>query len=76
MDADIRRKAVVKFDGVIEIRAPHLPEGKEVEVIVLTEPSGNLNSRLSQFIGAAQGCYGSPSEVDQFIQQDRESWDS
>ncbi|MEM1367183.1 MAG: hypothetical protein AAGG02_04040 [Cyanobacteria bacterium P01_H01_bin.15] len=69
-------QAIVRRDSVVEVKAPDLAEGQVVEVIVLTESSTQANAGFSQFIGSAQGCYESPADVDRFIQQERESWDS
>lgn len=72
----LRQMAVVQPGGVIEVRSSELPDGATVEVIVLLEPSNQFPQRgLSSFIGAAQGNFMSPEEVDQFIRQERESWD-
>ncbi len=63
--------------GVIEIQSPELPAGATVEVIVLLEPQAQSASQgLSRFIGAAQGNFATPAEVDQFIRLEREAWES
>lgn len=71
----LRQKVVVQPGGVVEVRSPELPDGATVEVIVLLESPPPLQG-LSRFIGAASGNFATPEEVDQFIRQERESWDS
>ncbi len=71
-----RQMVVVQPGGVVEVRSPELPDGATVEVIVLLESSSQPPQRgLSSFIGAAQGNFASPEEVDRFIRQERGSWD-
>jgi hypothetical protein len=72
----LRQKVVVQPGGVVEVRSPELPDGATVEVIVLLETPPPLLQGLSRFIGAASGNFATPEEVDQFIRQERESWDS
>jgi hypothetical protein len=77
MFSGLRQKVVVQPGGVIEIHSPELPAGATVEVIVLLEPQAQPASQgLSQFIGAAQGNFATPAEVDQFIRLEREAWES
>ena len=73
----LRQKVVVQPGGVVEVRSPELPDGETVEVIVLLESQAKpLLQGLSRFIGTAPGNFATPEEVDQFIRQERESWDS
>ena len=73
----LRQKVVVQPGGVVEVRSPELPDGETVEVIVLLESQAKpLLQDLSRFIGAAPGNFATPEEADQFIRQERESWDS
>lgn len=74
----LRQKVVVvQPGGVIEIHSSELPAGATVEVIMLLEPQAQTASHgLSQFIGAAQGNFATPAEVDQFICLEREAWES
>jgi len=73
----LRQKAIVQLGGIVEVRSPELPAGATVEVIVLLETSDQLAAQgLSCFIGAAQGNFASPEEVDQFMRQERETWNS
>ena len=79
MLSGIRQQAIVKPGGVIELVSPELPAGAVVEVIVLLQPSDNLESDpsppLTSFIGAAPGNFASPEQADEFIRQERDAWD-
>ena len=74
----IRQKAIVKPGGVIEICSPELPSGTTVEVIILMErtTSDKSEKSLTSFIGAAKGSFATPEAADQFIRQERDSWES
>ncbi len=76
--SELRQKAVVQAGGVVAIQSPELSAGTEVNVIILVEahPHQAAASTLTQFIGAAKGNFVSPEAVDQFIRQERETWDS
>jgi hypothetical protein len=79
MISGVRTKVTVQPGGLIEIRSDELPEGAIVEVIVLLDspPSEATKPKdLSRFIGAAKGNFSSVAEVDQFIRQERDAWDS
>ena len=77
MLSGLRQKVVVQPGGVIEVHSSELPAGATVEVIILLEPQTQPRSQgLSRFIGAAQGNYATPEEVDQFIRLEREAWES
>lgn len=74
----IRRQAIVKPGGVIELTLPELPEGTPVEVIVLIKNSDQLaqaSPSLTNLIGSAPGSFATPEEVDQFIREQRDEWD-
>lgn len=72
-----RQKATVQPGGVIEICSPELPSGATVEVIILMELLLNEpNKSLTSFIGTAKGSFVTSEEVDQFIRQERDSWES
>jgi hypothetical protein len=77
MLSGLRQKVVVQPGGVVELRSPELPAGATVEVIVLLEPQLEESKRpLASFIGAAKGNFATPEEVDQFIRQERDAWES
>ncbi|MBR8827775.1 MAG: hypothetical protein DSM107014_07690 [Gomphosphaeria aponina SAG 52.96 = DSM 107014] len=73
----LKQKAIVQPGGVVEIKSNQLREGATVEVIVLVESLFNeSSSSLTSLIGSAQGSFSTPGEVDQFIRQERDSWES
>jgi hypothetical protein len=77
MLSGLRQKAIVKPGGVVEICSPELPTGATVEVIVLVElPNDESPRSLTSFIGTVKGCFATPEEVDQFIRQERDAWES
>ena len=73
----LRQKAIVKPGGVVQICSPELPTGATVEIIVLIEsPTDKSKSSLTSFIGSAKGSFATPEEVDQFIRQEQDAWES
>ncbi|NDJ22720.1 hypothetical protein GS682_13965 [Nostoc sp. B(2019)] len=73
----LRQKAIVKPGGVVEICFPELPAGATVEVIVLMEsPLKQSEQPLTSFLGSARGSFATPEEVDKFIRQERDAWES
>jgi hypothetical protein len=40
------------------------------------EQTGDESRSLVSFIGAAKGSFATPQEVDQFIRQERDAWES
>ncbi len=71
----IRQKVIVRPGGVVELQSSDLPEGAMVEVIVLLELETEQPKTLTSFIGAAKGSFLTPEAVDQFIRQERDTWD-
>lgn len=72
----LRQKAIVKPGGVVQICSPELPTGATVEIIVLISPTDQSKSSLTSFIGSAKGSFATPEEVDKFISQERDAWES
>ena len=77
----VKAKATVKPGGLIEVYSNELPEGATVEVLVLVEESKEPEKpkrKLTDFIGAnkGKGSFGSVAEIDAYIRQERDSWDS
>jgi hypothetical protein len=75
----LRQKAIVQPGGLVEIRSLELPAGATVEVIVLLETIPDIDEppkSLTSFIGAAKGIFLNPESADQFIRQERDSWES
>ncbi|MGI2907049.1 hypothetical protein [Tolypothrix sp. VBCCA 56010] len=72
----LRQKAIVKPGGVVQICSPELPTGATVEIIVLISPTQQSKKSLTSFIGSAKGSFATPEEVDKFISQERDTWES
>lgn len=80
----LRQKVIVQPGGLIELRSPELPEGAIAEIIVFLEleqvqPAADellplQAGGLARLIGAARGGFASPAEVDEFVNQERDSW--
>lgn len=75
MTRAIRQKARIQSGGLLEIRSSELPEGVDVDVIVLLEDDSVSPVSLSKLRGAAKGCYRSAQEINEFICQERDQWD-
>lgn len=86
MISEVRTTATVKPGGLIEFRSDELPEGATVDVIVRieipnpteAEPEAAKPKGLVRFIGATKGkgSFSSVADVDEYIRQERDSWDS
>jgi hypothetical protein len=71
----IRQRTIVKPGGTIEVSSSELTPGSLAEVIVILEEESKKNNRLFvDIIGSAKGCFKNPSEVDNFIHQERDRW--
>ena len=76
MISGVRTTATVQPGGLVEIRSDELQEGATVEVIVLVQPSEELEKKeLADFLGAATGSFSSVAEIDAYIREERDSWD-
>ena len=76
MSNTIRQRLIVDRDGVLEIRSPEFRSGALADVIViLDDPRGSVRA-LAGFVGAAKGLFTSPSEVDAFLHEERQKWNS
>lgn len=75
MTKALKQKVMVQLGGRIEIQLPELQPGTSAEVIVLVEDSHPKRS-LTNWLGAAPGCYDSPQEAVAFLRQERDQWDS
>jgi hypothetical protein len=71
-------KVVVGPDGVIQIRSPELPPpGTPAEVVVIYEERcAEPVTPLPTLIGAARGMFLSPKEADDYLNKERDSWES
>jgi hypothetical protein len=77
MLSGLRQKVIVQPGGIVELRSLELPAGATVEVIVLLEPQPEESKKpLTSFIGAAKGNFDTPNEVERFIRQERDAWES
>jgi hypothetical protein len=75
MLTEIPQQAIVQLGGMIQIQSPELPDGAKVEVIVILDAPSKPRP-LATFIGAAQGSFSTPDEADEFIGQERDTWES
>lgn len=75
MLTEIRQQVIVQLGGIIQIHSPELPDGAKVEVIVILDTPSKPRP-LATFTGAAQGSFSTPDEVDEFIRQERDTWNS
>ena len=72
----IRQRLIVDRDGVLEIRSPEFRSGALADVIViLDDPRGSVPA-LAGLVGAAKGLFASPADVDSFLHDERQSWNS
>jgi hypothetical protein len=53
--------------GLSPLLEPSTPENPPAE-------QSEIDTGLSQFIGAGKGCFSSPEEATQFIRQERDAW--
>jgi hypothetical protein len=62
----------------IEITAPELAEGQQVQVVVIsTAPAKKTGPSALDIIESLKGhrLFQSPEEVDRYINEERDSWD-
>lgn len=89
MISEVRANTTVKPGGFVEVHSNDLPEGATVEVIVRVQAPASEGKKteeikseenkpqgLMRFFGAAKGSFSSVAEVDAYIRQERDSWDS
>lgn len=79
MGTVIHTRAVVKPDGSIEIRAPELTPGQEVEITIeaqAAEPEEKKH-RAIEYLAEMPGHlqFQTAEEVDAYIREERDSWD-
>lgn len=72
----IRQQVTVQPGGFIEVHSADLPVGAEVEVIVLVDSTSKERRNLRNMIGTAQKSFANVEEVDAYIRQERDSWES
>ena len=80
MSASIRREAVVRPDGKIEISAPELQPGQRVYITIEPEPdAANATATEPSLYDLVKDLPGgrlfkTADEVDDYIRQERDSW--
>jgi len=84
MSMVIHREAVVGPDGKIEISAPELQPGQRVSVTIAAEPEAGVGAYppddkipMIDLMDEAPGqqLFKTADEVDEYIRQERDSWD-
>jgi hypothetical protein len=81
MQAAVKRNTVVLSGGKIEFNAPELPEGANVEVIVMLSeqdtPQALPRRSVLEIVAELKGhrLFASPEEVDRHINEERGSWE-
>jgi hypothetical protein len=79
MQTALRIKTTILTEGKIEISAPQLRSGETVEIIVLLPESRDVTRRSALDILAeapGQRLFKTAAEVDAYIREERNSWDS
>ncbi|MGB3294135.1 MAG: hypothetical protein WBB01_14200 [Phormidesmis sp.] len=79
MISEVRTQATVQPGGIVAVRSDKLPEGATVEVVVLIDSNqveSKPKKKLVDFIGAAKGSFANADEVDAYIREERDSWES
>lgn len=76
----IHLHATVQPDGKIEITAPELQPGQQVNITIEAEepPSAAQKRRAADILAEAPGhqLFQTAEEVDAYIREERDSWDS
>ncbi len=80
MGTVIHTRAVVGPDGTIEIRAPELTPGQEVEITVEVQAPPGTPEEKKHVIDIIKDLPGhlefqTAEEVDAYIREERDSWD-
>ena len=78
MQSAFHTTATVMPGRRIELSVPDLREGDKVQVVVIPVPAANPETRTGlEIIEAYQGlpAFGSAEAIDQFINEERDSWD-
>lgn len=84
MSTVIHREAVVGPDGKIEISAPELQPGQRVSITIEPEPEADVTTYppedklpMIDLMDEAPGqrLFKTADEVDEYLRQERDSWD-
>jgi hypothetical protein len=73
----LKQRITIGAGGRVQIDHTDLPEGRAAEVIVLLEEPASPAARpLSSLFGAWKGQFASPEEVDAYVRELRDEWES
>ncbi len=72
----LKTRAVVKAGGLVEVRAPELPTGVVVEVIVIVDTASPDPPALVSLLGAARGGFATVEDANAFLRNERDAWES
>ena len=77
MGTVIHTRAVVRSDGSIEIRAPELTPGQEVEITIEAQAEPEEKKHVIDIIKNLPGHleFQTAEDVDAYIHEERDSWD-
>jgi hypothetical protein len=75
MDREIRRRVIVQPGGRIEVEAPELPDGTTAEIVIRFDDTQLAKRGFCWYVGRGAGAFGSPQEVDEFLERERSGWD-
>ena len=77
MGTVIHTRAVVRPDGSIEIRAPELTPGQEVEITIEAQAEPEEKKHVIDIIKNLPGHleFQTAEDVDAYIREKRDSWD-
>ena len=73
MQKVLHRKATVQPGGKVEIVSPELQPGQTVDVVISPAPSRSAWQIISE--GPGQRLFKTAKEVDDYIAEERASWD-
>ena len=73
MQKVLHRKATVQPGGKVEIVSPELQPGQTVDVVISPAPSRSAWQIISD--GPGQRLFKTAKEVDDYIAEERASWD-
>ena len=75
MQQALPARTVVKPGGVVEGTSAELPDGVEVDVIILVARHPERAKTWTERIGSAKGSFTTWQEADAFIRRERDAWD-
>lgn len=78
---ELRTESTVQPGGLVQIRSDDLPEGVTVKVILTVktpQPEEARTKNIVDFIGATRGkgSFSGVEDIDAYIREERDSWDS